>query len=119
MPPSTEPDGFSPAPFFAPLSFDDASAALAHVQAIYSGSVGHLHDALQRFVRGQTPAQRVRACYPFVRVQTDTVARADSRLSYGFVERTRQDQTTPTGSRGPTSLGSRVSWPAPPSTRPP
>ena len=28
---------------------------------------------------------RVRACYPFVRVHTDTVARADSRLSYGFV----------------------------------
>ena len=28
---------------------------------------------------------RVRACYPFVRVSTDTVARADSRRSYGFV----------------------------------
>ena len=27
----------------------------------------------------------MRACYPFVRVRTDTVARADSRLSYGFV----------------------------------
>ena len=27
----------------------------------------------------------MRACYPFVRVHTDTVARADSRLSYGFV----------------------------------
>ena len=27
----------------------------------------------------------MRACYPFVRVQTTTVARADSRLSYGFV----------------------------------
>src|SRR5690606_31133065 len=26
-----------------------------------------------------------RACYPLVRVRTDTVARADSRLSYGFV----------------------------------
>jgi AMP nucleosidase len=28
---------------------------------------------------------RVRAFYPFVRVATSTVARADSRLSYGFV----------------------------------
>jgi AMP nucleosidase len=27
----------------------------------------------------------VRACYPFVRVHTATVARADSRLAYGFV----------------------------------
>ena len=37
------------------------------------------------FVNGAAPAGRVRACYPFVRVHTDTVARADSRLSYGFV----------------------------------
>ena len=37
------------------------------------------------FVTGEAPAGRVRACYPFVRVHTDTVARADSRLSYGFV----------------------------------
>jgi AMP nucleosidase len=29
--------------------------------------------------------QRVRACYPYVRVHTNTVARADSRLAYGFV----------------------------------
>ena len=29
--------------------------------------------------------QRVRACYPYVRVRVDTVSRIDSRLSYGFV----------------------------------
>src|SRR5438876_212276 len=63
----------------------DPAAALAQVQAIYDGSVAHLRDALQRFVSGEAPDQRVRACYPFVRVHTDTVARADSRLSYGFV----------------------------------
>src|SRR5438034_665389 len=72
-------------PFIAPQRFDDPAAALAQVQAIYDGSVSHLRDALQRFVSGEAPDQRVRACYPFVRVHTDTVARADSRLSYGFV----------------------------------
>lgn len=72
-------------PFIAPARFDDAAAALAQVQRIYDASVAHLREALQRFVAGDTPAQHVRACYPFVRVQTDTVARADSRLSYGFV----------------------------------
>jgi hypothetical protein len=41
--------------------------------------------ALQRFVAGEHDGQHVRACYPFVRVRTDTVARADSRLAYGFV----------------------------------
>jgi AMP nucleosidase len=72
-------------PYIAPARFDDADTALAQVQRIYSASVTHLRGALQRFVAGDTPAQHVRACYPFVRVQTDTVARADSRLSYGFV----------------------------------
>ena len=72
-------------PYIAPARFDDPVAALAQVRRIYDASVLHLREALQRFVAGETPAQRVRACYPFVRVQTDTVARADSRLAYGFV----------------------------------
>jgi len=70
--------------FIAPARFDDAAAALAQVQAIYKSSVEHLRGALQRFVAGEDLGH-VRACYPFVRVRTDTVARADSRLSYGFV----------------------------------
>ena len=71
--------------FIAPASFDDAGAALAQVKAIYEGSIEHLRESLQRFIAGETLTQRVRACYPFVRVHTHTVARADSRLSYGFV----------------------------------
>ena len=71
--------------FIAPARFDDADAALAQVQAIYKSSVDHLRGALQRFVAGVDDGQHVRACYPFVRVRTTTVARADSRLSYGFV----------------------------------
>jgi AMP nucleosidase len=80
--------------FVAPLRFDDAAAALAQVQAIYAASVAHLRDSLQRFVAGEDTAQRVRACYPFVRVHTDTVARADSRLSYGFVSGPGSYETT-------------------------
>jgi AMP nucleosidase len=71
--------------FIAPTRFDDAEAALAQVQAIYRSSIEHLRGSLQRFVSGADDGQHVRACYPFVRVRTDTVARADSRLSYGFV----------------------------------
>ncbi len=81
--------------FVAPARFDDPAAALAQVRLIYDNSVTHLRDALQAFVAGKASdapgaagadAQtRVRSCYPFVRVHTDTVARADSRLSYGFV----------------------------------
>ena len=72
-------------PHVAPRMFDDPSAALAQARAIYDDSIRFLRESLQRFVEGETPAERVRACYPYVRVQTETVARADSRLSYGFV----------------------------------
>lgn len=73
------------APFIAPAQFHDPDAALAQVRRIYDGSIAHLRDQLRRFVGGEDLGGHVRACYPFVRVQTATVARADSRLSYGFV----------------------------------
>jgi AMP nucleosidase len=66
-------------------SFTDAEAALEHVATIYASGLAHLRQTLHDFVAGQTPVARVRACYPFVRVRTHTVARADSRLSFGFV----------------------------------
>jgi AMP nucleosidase len=74
-----------PRPFIAPRHFDDAAAALAHVQHLYDDSIGYLRDCLQRFVAGENPAEHVRACYPYVRINTETVARAPSRLSFGFV----------------------------------
>ncbi|HEY8605614.1 MAG TPA: AMP nucleosidase [Noviherbaspirillum sp.] len=73
-------------PQYSPSAhFDDPSAAFEHARALYDRSISHLRDALQRFVAGEDFNERIRACYPFVRVHTDTVARADSRLSYGFV----------------------------------
>ena len=80
----------TPTPFIAPEIFTDADAALARVQQIYAQSVQHLSSALQRFVAGEDPQQRVRACYPYVRIDTpsDWQPPADAegeRLSYGFV----------------------------------
>ena len=71
--------------FTAPARFDDAQAALDQVRRIYEASTSHLREALQRFVAGTDDGGRVRAFYPFVRIHTRTVARADSRLAYGFV----------------------------------
>jgi len=85
---------FSLPDFIAPARFENPEAALAQVRAIYDGSIAHLRSALLRFVDGDTLAQRVRGCYPFVRVHTDTVARADSRLSYGFVSGPGTYETT-------------------------
>ena len=72
-------------PEHAARAFQDPAQALAQVQALYQHSVAHLRAALGRYVAGETLEGHVRACYPYVRVQTSTVARADSRLSYGFV----------------------------------
>ncbi|HEX7435180.1 MAG TPA: AMP nucleosidase [Caldimonas sp.] len=80
--------------YVAPARFDDPAAALDQVRAIYDGSVNHLRGALQAFVGGEQLGGRVRATYPFVRVHTDTVARADSRLSYGFVSGPGTYETT-------------------------
>ena len=73
------------APYFAPQRFDSPEEALVRVGQIYDAGVAHLREALRRHVAGEDAVGRVRACYPFVRVEVQTVARADSRLAYGFV----------------------------------
>jgi AMP nucleosidase len=85
-------------PFIAPTRHDDPAAALAQVQSIYAQQIQHLRDAMQRFVSGDEMPARVRACYPFVRIHTDTVAPQavleNSGLSYGFVAGTGRYETT-------------------------
>ncbi|CAN5809102.1 AMP nucleosidase [soil metagenome] len=77
----------SDTPSFKTQLFDDPALALAHVKTIYEANVEYLRNSLQEFVAGGPASEQthIRACYPFVRVHTDTVVRADSRLSYGFV----------------------------------
>jgi len=86
--------------FIAPSRFRDPAAALVQVQKIYTQQIAHLRDAMQRFVAGETLPGHVRAYYPFVRIQTDTVSRATleavdvSHLSYGFVAGAGRFETT-------------------------
>ena len=65
---------------------------------IYDASIGHLRQAMQQFVAGDDALGHVRACYPLVRIHTDTVSRqgnADTaRLSYGFVAGPGRFETT-------------------------
>ncbi|WP_374356364.1 AMP nucleosidase [Chitinimonas sp.] len=85
-------------PFIAPARYTDPAAALARANEIYQQSIQHLRVAMQRFVAGESLPGRVRACYPFVRFQTDTVARLDpvdtKRRSYGFVAGPGRFETT-------------------------
>ena len=89
----------TPTPFIAPEVFDDADAALARVQAIYQQSVAHLRQAMQRYVAGEPMQDRVRACYPYVRIETATdwlpeAASEAELLSYGFVAAAGKYETT-------------------------
>ncbi len=87
-------------PFIAPSRFSDPAAALAQVQLIYHQQIAHLRAAMQRYVAGETLPGHARACYPFVRIHTDTVARAIleepdiEQLSYGFVAGPGRYETT-------------------------
>ncbi|MCX7256330.1 MAG: AMP nucleosidase [Polaromonas sp.] len=89
-----------PPPLIEPTRYTDPQAALAQVSAIYDQQIAHLREAMQRYVAGDTPPGHVRACYPFVRIHTDTVARAIletpdiEQLSYGFVAGPGRYETT-------------------------
>lgn len=85
-------------PSAAPVLYTDPEAALAQVQAIYFQQINHLREAMQRFVAGEQLPARVRACYPYVRIHTDTVVPQavleNSGLSYGFVAGVGRFETT-------------------------
>jgi AMP nucleosidase len=88
---------FTP-PFIPPTFHSDPESALAQVRAIYGQQINHLREAMQRFVAGEALPGRVRGCYPFVRIATDTVVRQAaleaSGLSYGFVADAGRFETT-------------------------
>ena len=85
-------------PFIAPTFHRDPESALDQVRAIYTQQITHLREAMQRFVAGGQMPARVRACYPYVRIQTDSVvpqaALENSGLSYGFVASAGRYETT-------------------------
>jgi AMP nucleosidase len=89
--------GSGTAPFIAPQAYTDARAAFEQVLHIYEQSIAHLRISLNAFIAGDLKQAKVRACYPFVRIRTTTLARqsgANRKLSYGFVQGTGSFETT-------------------------
>ena len=86
-------------PFIAPTRHLSAESALQQVHTIYDQQIAHLRDSMQRFVQGETLPGHVRACYPFVRIHTETVSRSMqnpeiAHLAYGFVAGPGHFETT-------------------------
>ena len=66
-------------------AFTDVGAAIGRLEEIYERNTRFLRDRFEAYVNGAALSTRVRAYYPFVRITTQTHARLDSRLAYGFV----------------------------------
>lgn len=84
---------FSPDPVSS-QSFENADDVLKAVTAIYEAHIAFLQDKFKEFAAGKHGHQRVRACYPYVRISTHMIRRTDSRLSYGFAPRPGTYSTT-------------------------
>ncbi|MEM6761173.1 MAG: AMP nucleosidase [Pseudomonadota bacterium] len=69
----------------APALFDDASAAVEQLEALYTQATTFLRDHFRRAMAEGAPQARVRAFYPQVLFETSTYAQVDTRLAFGHV----------------------------------
>ena len=79
-----------------PASFDDAGAAVARLQELYTTACGFLGDRFSTAMENGRPDRRFRAFYPEVRFITSTHSTVDSRLSFGHVAEPGTYSTTVT-----------------------
>ncbi|MBL4600526.1 MAG: AMP nucleosidase [Rhizobiaceae bacterium] len=68
-----------------PKSFDEAKAAVAELQQLYSTSVNFLRDNFKTIMDGGPINGRYRAFYPQIWLVTTSFAKIDTRLSFGHV----------------------------------
>jgi AMP nucleosidase len=66
-------------------SYSDPARAVDRLIEIYREETGRLTEEFRAIIDGAHVRGRIHAYYPEVRLETDTYARLDSRLAYGFV----------------------------------
>ncbi len=81
-------------PHITAKRYTDAEAAFQAVQDIYEASVGYLQQCFHDFSAGKLSQNRYSAYYPYVRIETQSLTRADTRQSYGSVPQPGVYQTT-------------------------
>ncbi len=74
-------------PYLIPFaSFTEAPAAVEQLQKIYRRNTTFIRDAFTAYCQGKlSPDERVRACYPAIRIRINNYQEIDSRLSYGHL----------------------------------
>ncbi|MBD0864426.1 MAG: AMP nucleosidase [Rhodobacteraceae bacterium] len=68
-----------------PEAFTDVNAAVARLELLYDQAVQFLIPRFAKVMQSGAPENRIRACYPEVRIKTTSHAHVDSRLSFGHV----------------------------------
>lgn len=66
-------------------SFTDPLEALAHVERIYTHNILYLRQEFENYAAHDDMHERVRACYPFIRIEVKTRRKMDTPLAYGYV----------------------------------
>ena len=72
-------------PAFSPQTFTDHAAAVDRLIEIYQRNTEFLRHSFERYLAGDLPPGKHRACYPEIRFSNDTYARVSSSVSYGYV----------------------------------
>lgn len=89
-------NNYTSPPTFPPQTYTDPIAAVDRLIAIYERNTAFLRDSFERYLAGNLPAGKHRACYPEIRFRNDTYARVTSSLSYGHVSQPGLYSTTVT-----------------------
>ncbi|MCB1783418.1 MAG: AMP nucleosidase [Alphaproteobacteria bacterium] len=81
--------------FLRSRKFTDPDKAVEAVQKIYDMHVEYLRESFRAYAAGTLPAgKRVSACYPYVKITTQSARRSDTRFSYGFASKPGTYMTT-------------------------
>ena len=70
---------------YAAEDFDNAEAAVARLQDLYTTATEFLCERFTEVLRDGAPGHRIRAYYPEVRLTTRSYGQVDTRLSFGHV----------------------------------
>jgi AMP nucleosidase len=76
--------------------FHDPLEAVAHIEKLYTHNILYLRQEFEAFARDQEMDGRVRACYPYIRMEVHNRQKMSSPVAYGYVSRPGVYETTVT-----------------------